>query len=376
MSAGKPRVLYVGRTRYHLPLSDSLQRKFAALEDELDVRVLGSAQPDSQLTTHMFRLVPRRHPTFLDGVLFYLTLPSLVVGELRRFRPHAVITQSVYEGAAVLSAKWLTRSNARVIVDVHGDWDTATELYGSRKRRLLAPVTRRLSRFSVRRADAVRTISEFTTQRVLREGIEPASVFPAYVDFTTFLERPPAHLPPQPRALFVGVLERYKNVDGLAAAWRLAVERMPDARLLVVGSGRERATIEQLVAELPEQTAWELRLTQEEVARVLDESTLLVLPSRSEGLPRIVIEAFCRGRPVVGTRSGGIPDIVEDGVSGVLVPPEDPEALADALVRVLSDHQLQEQLAEGALASAGEWLQTPEQYAAHVRELVGRVAGV
>jgi glycosyltransferase involved in cell wall biosynthesis len=376
MSAGKPRVLYVGRTRYHLPLSQSLQRKFAALEDELDVRVLGSAQPDSQLTTHMFRLVPRRHPAFLDGVLFYLTLPSLVVGELRRFRPHAVITQSVYEGAAVLSAKWLTRSNARVIVDVHGDWDTATELYGSRKRRLLAPVTRRLSRFSVRRADAVRTISEFTTQRVLREGIEPASVFPAYVDFTTFLERPPAHLPPQPRALFVGVLERYKNVDGLAAAWRLAVERMPDARLLVVGSGRERATIEQLVGELPEQTAWELRLTQEEVARALDESTLLVLPSRSEGLPRIVIEAFCRGRPVVGTRSGGIPDIVEDGVSGVLVPPEDPEALADALVRVLSDHRLQEQLAEGALASAGEWLQTPKQYAAHVRELVGRVAGV
>ena len=101
-----------------------------------------------------------------------------------------------------------------------------------------------------------------------------------------------------------------------------------------------------------------------------------MLPSRSEGLPRIVIEALCRGRPVVGARTGGIPDIVEDGVNGVLVPPEDPEALADALVRVLSDDELQERLAEGALASASEWLQTPEQYAAHVRELVARVAGV
>ncbi len=127
---------------------------------------------------------------------------------------------------------------------------------------------------------------------------------------------------------------------------------------------------------MPDQTAWESRLTPAEVARALDESTLLLLPSRSEGLPRIVIEAFCRGRPVVGTRSGGIPDIVKDGVNGVLVEPEDPAALADAIVSVLSEHELQEELAEGALASAAEWLQTPEQYAAQVRELVGRVAGV
>jgi glycosyltransferase involved in cell wall biosynthesis len=376
MSVPKPRLLIVGRTRYRLPLNESLERKFRALEDELQVRVLGSAQADSETATPRFRLVRRKRPAFLDGALFYLTLPALVARELRTFRPHAVITQSVYEGAAVLLAKWAVRSKARVIVDVHGDWDTATELYGSRKRRLLAPVTRRVSRFSVRRADAVRTISEFTSKRVRREGIEPASVFPAYVDFATFLETPPAHLPPSPRALFVGVLERYKNVDGLADAWRLVVQRLPDARLLVVGTGRERETIERLVTELPDQTVWESRLAPEDVARVLDESTLLVLPSRSEGLPRIVIEAFCRGRPVVGTRTGGIPDIVEDGVNGVLVPSEDPEALAEVLVRVLSDHELQEQLAEGALASAAEWLQTPEEYAAHVRDLVARVAGV
>jgi len=295
---------------------------------------------------------------------------------LRRFRPQAVITQSVYEAAAVLLAKAAARSDARVVVDVHGDWDTATGLYGSRKRRFLAPLTTRVSRFSVRRADAVRTISGFTTERVRREGVEPVSVFPAYVDFTTFLERPPLPPPERSRALFVGVLERYKNVDGLADAWRLAAPRVPETRLLVVGSGRERATIERLVADLPEQTAWEPRVPQAEVARALDESTVLVLPSRSEGLPRIVIEAFCRGRPVIGARAGGIPDIVEDGVNGLLVPGEDPTALAEALVHLLGNRALQEQLAEGALASAAEWLQTPEEYAAHVRELVGRVAGV
>jgi glycosyltransferase involved in cell wall biosynthesis len=369
-------VLFVGRTRYRLPLNDSLQRKFVALEDELTIRVLGSAQPDSPLASPTFRLVRRKRPAFLDGALFYATLPALVGIELRRFQPHAVITQSVYEAAAVLVAKTLARSDARVVVDVHGDWDTATQLYGSRKRRLLAPLTKRVSRFSVRRADAVRTISEFTSERVRQEGVEPASVFPAYVDFTTFLETPPQPPPKRPQALFVGVLERYKNIDGLAVAWRLAAPRVPNARLLLVGSGREQEAVERLLVELPGQTAWELRLPQPEVARALDESSLLVLPSRSEGLPRIVIEAFCRGRPVIGTDAGGIPDIVVDGVNGLLVPADEPAALAEALVHLLANRALQEELAEGALASASEWLQTPEEYAAHVRELVGRVAGV
>jgi glycosyltransferase involved in cell wall biosynthesis len=375
VSDQKPRLLIVGRTRYCLPLADSLERKFRALEKELQVRVVGSAQDGSQ-ATQTFRLVRRKRPGFLDGALFYLALPTLVARELRGFRPHAVITQSVYEGAAVLLAKTLVRSDTRVIVDVHGDWDTATELYGSRKRRLLAPVTKLVSRASVRRADAIRTISAFTTERVRREGIEPASVFPAYVDFATFVERPPAPLPPVPRVLFVGVLERYKNVDGLADTWRLVAERVPEAQLRIVGTGREREAVERLVADLPAQTTWDARLPQEGIAQALDAATLLVLPSRSEGLPRVVIEAFCRGRPVVGTRTGGIPDIVEDGVNGVLAVPEDAGALADALVRVLSDGELQERLADGARRSAAKWLQTPEQYAAQIRDLVARVAGV
>ena len=78
---------------------------------------------------------------------------------------------------------------------------------------------------------------------------------------------------------------------------------------------------------------------------------MLVLPSRSEGLGRVVVEAFCRGRGVVGTRVGGIPDLVEDGETGLLVPPEDAAALADALVRVLSDRALAERLGAAARAA-------------------------
>jgi glycosyltransferase involved in cell wall biosynthesis len=87
----------------------------------------------------------------------------------------------------------------------------------------------------------------------------------------------------------------------------------------------------------------------------------------------VVMEAFARGRPVVGARAGGIPDIVEDGVSGLLVEPGDAPALADALVRLLTERALAERLASGARGAAGDWTQTPELFARRMRALVDTV---
>jgi glycosyltransferase involved in cell wall biosynthesis len=124
------------------------------------------------------------------------------------------------------------------------------------------------------------------------------------------------------------------------------------------------------VRDFPGRVTWEERLPSEGVAAALDAATVLVLPSFSEGLPRVTMEAFARGRGVVGARAGGIPDIVEDGRSGLLVPPGDAAALADALVRALSEPQLAERLSEGARAASARWLQTPEEFARRTRELV------
>jgi glycosyltransferase involved in cell wall biosynthesis len=101
-----------------------------------------------------------------------------------------------------------------------------------------------------------------------------------------------------------------------------------------------------------------------------------VLPSRSEGMGRVIVEAFCRARPVVASRVGGIPDLVEEHVNGLLVDPGDPEALANALVRVLDDRALAERLASGAQASSGLWTISPEQFAGRLRALVERIAGL
>jgi len=365
----KPRVLFVSR-RVELPLAPSLARKWDAIGRELEFRVLAGGS-GSNGAFHLARELPA-----LDGPAFFAALPARIARELRDFRPHAVLAQGAHETAAALSARKLARVDTSVIADLHGDWRAPTRLYGSRLRTLLNPVADRVALAALRNADGIRTVTGYTTGLVRDLGLEPADEFPAYMDFDSFLQEPPRPLPARPQALFVGVLERYKNVDGLAEAWRRAAPRVPDARLRLVGSGTLQSVVERLVRDLPEQTSWSERLTQAEVSAALDESTLLVLPSRSEGMGRVVIEAFCRARPVVGSRVGGIPDLVQDGTNGLLVEPGDLDALGDALVNVLTDRGLAERLGAGAHASAGLWTISPEEFASRLRALVERITGL
>ena len=368
----RKKLLLVGRSRYALPLAPSLERKFDALAEELEVRVLASSAGGGG-SDPRFHLVQPVRPGALDGAAFYASLPVRVARELRAFRPDAVLAQGAQEAGLVVLGRVLARSRARVIADIHGDPAAPVRLYGSPWRRALAPLADALARFGLRRSDGVRTISAYTSGLVRSAGVEPTAEFAAFMDLEPFLDSEPVPLPAAPVALFVGVLERYKAVDVLAEAWRLAAPRAPGAVLHLVGRGTLSDVPKALVAELPAQVRWTERLTTSEVARALDDATVLVLPSRSEGLGRVVVEAFCRGRCVVGSRVGGIPDIVEDGRTGVLVPPEAPGALADALVEVLADRALVERLGAEARTAVAPWLATPEEYAERIRELVDEV---
>ncbi len=355
----KPSLLMVARTRYRLPLPESTERKFAALRERFDLRVLATSADGIARDDGVFHLVGRL--PLLDGPLFYLLLPSRVRRLVREHRPEAVVTQSPYEAALI---RHVTRST-RLVVELHGDWRTAPRLYGSPLRRLLAPLTDRVGAYGIRRADAVRTISAFTTGLVRSLGREPAAEFAAFTDLDAFTgERVP--VPAEPSLLFVGVLERYKNVEVLAAAWRLVVARRSDARLHLVGTGTQDAVAEALAREGVE---WERRIDAPEVAAAMDRSRALLLPSASEGLPRIVIESFMRGRAVIGSRAGGTPDIVEDGSNGLLVPPGDASALAGAIEQILDDEDLAVRLGAAAAESAARWIATPAEYADRMAEL-------
>jgi glycosyltransferase involved in cell wall biosynthesis len=364
----KRRLLIVGRTRYRLPLQGSLQRKFDALEEVLDLRVLGSAVAGSPLSGGPFTLVPPFRIRPLDGLLFHTLLPFRVARELRRFQPSIVIVQGAHEAASTLVGRTLARSSAPVVLDVHGDWRTATRLYGSTGRRVLNPVADRIASWAVRRVDAVRTVSDFTTGLVRDLGVEPAATFPAFMDLQPFLA-PPASLPERPRALFVGVLELYKGLDLLVQAWPRVARQVPGAELRLIGRGSRVDLVRRLVERGPDVT-WDSDLPPEEVAAELDAATCLVLPSRREGMGRVVVEAFCRGRAVVGTRGGGIEDIVDDGETGLLVPSDDVDGLVKALSKVLGDTSLAQRLGFAARAGSEQWYATPQEYAERLKGLV------
>jgi glycosyltransferase involved in cell wall biosynthesis len=369
----RPRVLFVGRTRYRLPLPGWLAKKWDALERQLDFRVIASASSRDDVTEHgRFRLLRPARPRALDGVLFYLRCPLAVRRQIREFRPEAIVAESPYTGMVAIVGRALTPGHhPRVVVEVHGDWRTATRLYGSPTRRLLNPFADRVSRLALRRGDAVRAVSPYTGGLVEDvRGIPVTATFPTYTDLQVFSGRPPDPIPNRPVALFVGMLEYYKNVDGLVVAWREVVGRLPGARLVIVGDGSKRELVERLVADFPHAVEWHRQLPPEEVARKLDQAMIFVLPSRSEGLPRVLIEAFARGRGAVGGTGGGIPELVHDGSTGLLVDPEDPAALADALVRALSDRELCERFGRAAYELYASVHTTPSEYASRVRRLV------
>jgi glycosyltransferase involved in cell wall biosynthesis len=373
MSERRPKVLFVGRARLRFPLAKGLERRFDALSGVLEWRQLGTSVDGRRPPDSRFALARPFPVKVLDGPLWYLRLPTRIARELRRFRPDAVVSQGAQETALTLLARRLARSRAAVVLDLHGDWRAPTRLYGSKARRLLDPISDALARRALRGADGVRTISGYTTELVRAAGIEPEAEFPAFMDLAPFTADALAPLPETPRALFVGVLERYKAFDVLAEAWRRVAPRVPAASLHIVGQGALGPLAAALGDELPGRVEWTPSLSAEAVATALDASTLLVLPSRSEGMGRVVIEAGCRARAVVGSRVGGIPDVVVDGETGVLVPPGDTAALADALVRVLSDRALAERLGAEGRRHVEPWLVTPEDYARKVRELVDKV---
>jgi glycosyltransferase involved in cell wall biosynthesis len=371
-----PRVLFVSRERFRLPLEGAQKRKWDAVAAVVDHRVLAAAPDGRPTADDRFRLVGPVRPRVLDGALFYVLLPWRIARELRRFRPEAALVQGVHEAVAFLVARWLAGSRTKLILDVQGDWHETTRLYGSPLRRLLNPANDALAPVAVRGADAVRTVSMQTTGLVRSFGVSPAAVFPSYVDAEAFLERPPTPLPERPRALFVGVLERIKAFDTLVEAWRRAAPRVPEATLHVVGRGSMSDRAELLVAALPEQTRWSQHLSAEEVAAAMDDAWLVCLPSRAEGLPRVALEAASRGRAIIGGNRAGTPDVVSDDTNGLLVDPDDPEALAEALVRILSDRTYAERLGAAARRTGEEWGVSPSDYAAKVRALVdGVLAG-
>ncbi len=141
-----------------------------------------------------------------------------------------------------------------------------------------------------------------------------------------------------PRLLGIGRLLRFKGFDVALHALRRVRDRVPEARLTLAGDGPERLALEELARQLGVRDAVDFVgwVHPEQVAALMATATLVLMPSRWEGLPLVALEAQAAGRPVVASRVGGLPEGVADGETGRLVPPDSPAALADAVLALLA----------------------------------------
>jgi glycosyltransferase involved in cell wall biosynthesis len=152
----------------------------------------------------------------------------------------------------------------------------------------------------------------------------------------------------QPGVQLVGVVGRLEPEKGhptLIDAWPLVLRAVPDAYLLIVGEGSRREALERQVADLGIAGRVTFTGRRDDVPEVTAALDIAVLPSYREAQGLTILEAMALSRPVVASNVGGIPEIVEDGRTGLLVPPHDHEALAAAITRLLIDHPLADMLA-------------------------------
>jgi glycosyltransferase involved in cell wall biosynthesis len=191
------------------------------------------------------------------------------------------------------------------------------------------------------RADMVIVLTRPAADRLLRDGLAESriQVIPPGYDPDLFTAVTPDPFPdlPRPRVGYIGRIGRQKDVGTLVEAFRLVGEQ---ACLIIVGDGPERQAAERQVLgsrSLAGRVHFTGFLPHVQIPAVLRHIDLLVLATRYEELPSVLVEGMAAGLPVVASRVGGIPALVDHDENGLLVPPGDAAALAGAITRVLTE---------------------------------------
>ncbi|PYO96184.1 MAG: hypothetical protein DMD60_11315 [Gemmatimonadetes bacterium] len=318
------------------------------------------------IPVHRFRYFPRRWEN--------LTHEEAAPDRMKRSWLYRLMP-ACFVGAGMAAIWRLCRRNRYDVIHVH--WPLPLALFGwaaqcARPARLVTtfygvelrwvkgalPFLKGFLAWAARRSDRVVAISNYTAGELR----ELADVSIEVIPYTTSLpEVAPAPAPTLSEArdgtgpvLFVGRLVERKGVAHLLAAIARLAASGGRPRLEIVGDGPERPALEALAERLgvAGRVVFRGQIPPAELQASYARAAVCVLPSvldargDTEGLGVVLLEAMNHGTPVVASRVGGIPDIVEDGVSGLLVPPGDADALAAALQRLRDDPALARRLGE------------------------------
>ena len=305
---------------------------------------LSAAWKIDHVATHRDGSVLTRVLAFAQGLVSFLRL--LLGSRPDVVHLHAAKDASVARKAVLL---WMARA-VRVPVVLHVHSGQFSAFYD----RMPRPV-RWCIRRTLCRASAVVALGHLQAQRLHHIASDARIV--AIPNAIRIIGPGRRAGPSEPvHVVFLGRIGDAKGTFTLLDAWAKLVTEgssLASAKLTIAGNGevdRARAVVARLgLAESVQVCSW---LSTAEVADLLATAHVLTLPSRYEGQPMAVLEAMARGLCVVASAVGGIPNLIEDGTSGVLVPPDDVDALATALRTVISDREMQRRLGDAALGRA------------------------
>ncbi len=282
---------------------------------------------------------------------------SRLSGVLRRFRPHVVMAH----GSDTLKYAAVARLFHHRIPTIYRNIGLASSWATS-------PMKVRLNRLLLSQVNAVVSVSRFTMEdfiRLYRFPTERITFIPNGVDVAPFTAADPAAVRRQvrlelginPQALVlisVGNLSAEKGHSDILPMLAQTQPNLGGAQLVLVGDGPLRGPLEQRAGELG--VAQRLRLLgrRDDVPRLLAAADLFVLPSRTEGMPAVLIEAGLAGLPAVAFDVGGVGEVVADGVTGLLAPPGDRAGFQQALAALAGDPRRRAAMGQAARKRCGE----------------------
>jgi glycosyltransferase involved in cell wall biosynthesis len=256
---------------------------------------------------------------------------------------HAVLPGLLFSLGAGLGGRG---GRVPVVFTPHRSWESMYRFPGGRV------YSRALYRVLRGRADAVIAVSESMLEELARNGFpgRMCRLVPNGVDLGAFDEVSVSVTHGTQMVGTVGRLVDQKGMDVFIDAAARMVEKRPEVRFAIVGDGPLRRECERRMASLGLQGRMELLGERSDVPDLLGGMNVFVSASRWEGMPLAILEAMAAKRPVVATSVPGSSELIEHGVTGLLVAPEDPEAMAQAVLRLLDDPGLAASLGEGARA--------------------------
>ena len=265
-----------------------------------------------------------------------------------------------------------------LVVTFHGG--DATKDKHFEERPLIPTIFQRRRQAMIETAETILCVSQFVRDRLIARGFPPEKLQTHYlgIDIPKDVALTPTGI--SDTVLFVGRLVEKKGVDTLIAAMAALRESIPTLKLSVIGDGPARAQLERQARDASIDVTFRGWLTEKEVRSAMRRALLLAVPSRtaeggdSEGLPTVIMEAMALGLPIVATRHAGIPEIVSDGVTGLLTPEADGAALAEAILAIRQTPDLANRLRGEAYADVRARFDADRQSAALERKLLDIIA--